>query len=46
VATGRPQIDVVMGLAMPDGERCRPVNAEAITGECRGLTAVVASSTS
>jgi diguanylate cyclase (GGDEF)-like protein/PAS domain S-box-containing protein/putative nucleotidyltransferase with HDIG domain len=43
-ATGRPQTDVVMGLAMPDGDRrWIAVNAEAITGDDGGATAVVAS---
>ncbi len=43
-ATGRPQTDVVMGLAMPDGERrWIAVNAEAVPADDGGPTAVVSS---
>ena len=43
-ATGRPQTDVVMGLAIPDGERrWIAVNAEAVPAGDGGPTSVVSS---
>ena len=45
-STGRPQTDVVMGLAMPDGERrWIAVNLEAVPADDGGPTAVVSSFT-